>query len=90
MQAKITHDIHRIHVQKSPTTPGWTAEYFNNKTASDTPVTTRVEQEISNPWEKKAVSGIGSTNFSVVWTAYLKPTYSGKYTFMLTDGRKFV
>ena len=66
------------------TTPGWTAEYFNNKTASGTPVTTRVEQEISNPWEKQAVSGIGSTNFSVVWTAYLKPTYSGKYTFAFT------
>ena len=73
-----------FYTDEECTTPGWTAEYFNNKTASGTPATTRVEQEISNSWEKQPVSGIGSTNFSAVWTAYLKPAYSGKYTFAFT------
>lgn len=73
-----------FYTDEECTTPGWTAEYFNNKTATGTPVTTRVEQEISNSWEKSPVAGIGTTNFSAVWTAYLKPEYSGKYTFAFT------
>ncbi len=73
-----------FYTDEACTTPGWTAEYYNNKTTSGTPVTTRVEQEISNPWAMKEVNGIGSTNFSAVWTTYLKTTYTGKYTFAFT------
>lgn len=88
-----------FYADQNLTTPGWAAEYYNNKQASGTPVATRTEQLISNPWETESVSGIGSTNFSAVWTAYFKCDVGGKYTFSFTaddgmdlslDGRKII
>lgn len=88
-----------FYTDQTLSTPGWAAEYYNNKQASGTPVATRADQIIDNPWEKESVSGIGSTNFSAVWTAYFKCDVSGKYTFSFTaddgmdlslDGKKII
>ena len=73
-----------FYTDESCTTPGWNADYYKNKTASGSVYASRVEQVIENPWEAKAVSGLGDTNFSAVWTAYLKCEYTGKYTFAYT------
>ena len=88
-----------FYTDQDCTIPGWTAEYYKNRQASGTALTTRTEQLIDNPWEKQAVSGLGSTDFSAVWTAYFKCDYSGKYTFSYTaddgmdlsiDGKKII
>ncbi|MBO4487854.1 MAG: glycoside hydrolase family 3 C-terminal domain-containing protein [Bacteroidaceae bacterium] len=66
------------------TTPGWSADYYKNKSASGTVHASRVDQLIDNPWEAEPVSGLGDSNFSAVWTAYFKCQYTGKYTFAYT------
>lgn len=73
-----------FYTDKDCTTPGWTAEYYKNRQASGTALATRTEQIIDNPWETQTVNGLGSTDFSVVWTAYFKCDYTGRYTFSFT------
>ena len=43
-----------------------------------------MEQEINNSWETKKVTNLGSTDFSVTWTGYLKCDMTAKYTFAFT------
>ena len=73
-----------FYTDENCTTPGWSADYYKNKTASGTIYASRVDQVIENPWESKPVSGLGDSNFSAVWTAYFKCSYTGKYTFAYT------
>lgn len=88
-----------FYTDQECTIPGWKAEYYNNRQASGTILATRTEQLIDNPWEKQAVSGLGNSDFSVIWTAYLKCDYTGEYTFAYTaddgmdlslDGKKII
>ena len=73
-----------FYTDEACTTPGWSADYYKNKTASGTVYASRVDQVIENPWESKPVSGLGDSNFSAVWTAYFKCNYTGTYTFAYT------
>lgn len=73
-----------FYTNENCTTPGFTAEYYNNRHLQGTPVLTRTEQVINNNWEKEPVSGIGSSDYSVMWTAYLKGDSLSKIKFSFT------
>ena len=73
-----------FYTDEACTTPGFTAKYYKNRNATGTAITTRVEQEINNSWETKKVTNLGSTDFSVTWTGYLKCDMTAKYTFAFT------
>lgn len=73
-----------FYTDSAQTKPGFTAEYFNNTTTTGEPILTRIEQEINNPWNKKAITGLGTTNFSARFKTYIKCKSLSKCTFTLT------
>jgi hypothetical protein len=78
----------------SPVTSGaFSAQYFNNKTLSGTPVLTRTETNINYDWQLSSpASGVTSDNFSVRWTS--NQSFNGgiyRFTVRADDGiRVFV
>lgn len=63
-------------------TVGLQAEYFDNKTLSGAPKSTRIEKNVDNEWvQTPSVPGIGQDNFSVRWTGVIRPSKSAKYKF---------
>jgi len=73
-------------------------KYYNNTNFSGKPVVIKKENCLNFNWGKKApAKGVNSDNFSVRWTAFIKPTKSGFYKIGLSsddravvylDGRK--
>ena len=66
-------------------TPGFMAEYFNNADLSGSPVDTRIETKINYNWSGMApeVEGLGTSNFSARWTAYMCSPTTTSYNFQL-------
>ncbi|NNG34525.1 glycoside hydrolase family 3 C-terminal domain-containing protein [Nakamurella aerolata] len=75
---------------KSGTGNGLTAQYYNNKTLSGTPVVTRNEPKIDNTWNSSPAPGVPATNFSVRWSGTLTAPTTGEYIMALTidDGAR--
>ena len=87
-----THTVSGWYVQDSQTISGWLhdptcamnqyyAEYYNNRTLSDSPVVTRCEDlPIAYDWGYGGPGdGVGNDNFSVRWTgwfSYTEDTYN--------------
>jgi beta-glucosidase len=62
--------------------PGLQADYFANKTLSDTPLLRRVDAGIAFDWGSGSPGdGIPSDGFSVRWTGRLRTTQDGVYLF---------
>lgn len=74
----------------SGTGNGLTAQYYNNKTLSGTPVVTRDEPKIDNTWNSSPAPGVPATNFSVRWSGTLTAPKTGDYVMALTidDGAR--
>jgi len=79
-------------VQAMPPTNGYlpscTGEYFNNTTATGTPVMVRTDAAINFNWLEGTSPGPGVNveNYSVRWTCSVNVTTTGTYTFnLLTD-----
>lgn len=63
---------------------GLLAEYFNNKTLSDSPVLVRTDAAINFNWRQGSPdAALGADNFSVRWTGTIKPKYSETYKFYM-------
>jgi uncharacterized protein YjdB len=71
-----------ITVSSTTTGDGLKGEYFNNITLTAPVTVTRTEATVNFNWGTGSpASGIGSDNFSVRWTGFVKPQYNGTYTF---------
>ncbi len=61
---------------------GLSAEYFNNRTLSGTPVLSRIDETVDFDWDNGGPgSPVGNNNFSVRWAGKILPLYSEQYTF---------
>ncbi len=61
---------------------GLSAEYFNNRTLSGTPVLFRIDETVDFDWDNGGPgSPVGNNNFSVRWAGKILPLYSEQYTF---------
>jgi beta-glucosidase len=70
----------------SGTGHGLNGDYYANTTLTGTPVTSRVDPQVSFNWSGTApATGVPSTNFSTKWTGTLTPPTTGTYTFGLTS-----
>ena len=64
-------------------TQGLNGEYFKNKTLTGTPDFTRIDPTIDFHWTGVPnVAGFPATNYSIRWTGVIRPTETGKYTFL--------
>lgn len=69
---------------------GLMGSYYTG-TSFGTLKTTRVDPQVYFNWgESIPITGLSSDNFSVRWTGYIEPRYTGTYTFYITsdNGRK--
>jgi len=62
---------------------GALGNYFNNSNLSGAPAASRLDQRIDFDWGtgNPGVGGLGNDNFSARWTASVKVTTSGSYSF---------
>ena len=70
---------------------GLTAKYYANRWFTGTPAITKIESQVNVNWESgEIIPNVASDYVSVVWSGYLKPTYSEAYTFTIrsNDGVK--
>jgi hypothetical protein len=70
---------------------GLRGDYFNNKTLTAPVVLSRIDPVVNFNWGSNSPgSGISNDNFSVRWTGFVKPQYSGTYTFYVNsnDGNR--
>ncbi|TRX60062.1 hypothetical protein FNH22_08410 [Fulvivirga sp. M361] len=63
---------------------GIDVEYFNNADLSGNPALTRVEYDLENDWHNNTpAAGISSDNFSIRYSGYIVPEFTGIYAFDL-------
>ena len=62
---------------------GLKAEYFNTSDLSGSPVLTQTETKVNYIWSAKGpdVEGLGTKNYSVRWSGYIKVPATASYTF---------
>ena len=65
---------------------GLTGNYYTNMNLSGTPFFTRVDQTINFNWPtgNTSIYDFPSTQFSIQWNGYIKPTQTGNYIFSVT------
>lgn len=82
------------YVQPDGKTPGLKAEYFNNSTLSGSPVFSGTDSTINFSWNDQAPApGMARKCYSVRWTGYVIPQYSGWYILQFqtnNDGMAYV
>jgi len=79
-QAENPADLSRYFLHSGSDSTGLKADYFNNKTLSGTPVSSRIEQQILNQWRKSpGIAGLRTDNFSIRWTGVIRPGADGEY-----------
>ena len=60
---------------------GWKGEYFRLRSFFD-PLVTRIDATINFDWGRdEPVPGLGVDNFAVRWSGFVRPPFSGNYTF---------
>lgn len=62
---------------------GLLGTYYNGKNF-ETQILTRVDAMIDWSWGAAPAAGVNEDSFSVRWTGFVKPRYSGNYTFTTT------
>ncbi|WP_455584188.1 glycoside hydrolase family 3 C-terminal domain-containing protein [Bacteroides sp.] len=73
-----------VYVASGSDEHGFKGEYFNNTDLNGTPATTRTDANINFNFQNgTGVDGIGTSNYSIRWTAELRPTEDGTYIFHL-------
>ena len=78
------HLDNNVYVASGSDEHGFKGEYFNNTNLSGTPVGTKVDANINFNFQNgTGVEGTGTSNYSVRWTAELRPTEDGQYIFHL-------
>ena len=79
-----------VNTPGGQTGTGLTAQYFNNKTLTGSPVVNGIDPTIDFMWPAAPASGVSSDNFSVRWAGKLQPDYSQVYTFYVKadDGER--
>ena len=61
---------------------GLSARFFNNTNLTGTPVLARVDPAVNFVWSGTSPgTGVNTTNFSTIWSAWIQPQYSETYTF---------
>ena len=61
---------------------GLAARFYNNTTLTGTPALSREDPAINFVWTGSSPgAGVNTTNFSAVWSGWLRPKYSETYTF---------
>jgi len=64
----------------------WKAEYFNGRDLRGAPVVVRYDKDVDFKWGEQAPSpGMPIDNFSVRWTADIRPAISGAHRIALTS-----
>jgi beta-glucosidase len=72
--------------------PGFTGEFFNNRTLEDSPVGTRNDQAVSFFWfDETPMPALSRENYSIRWKGNFTAPESGKFEFRLIgdDGYRF-
>ncbi len=70
----------RYFLHSGTDSTGLKADYFNNKTLSGSPVSSRIEQQVLNQWRKSpGIPGLRTDNFSIRWTGVIRPEADGDY-----------
>ncbi len=73
-----------VYVASGSDEHGFNGEYFNNTDLSGAPIATKVDANINFNFQNgTGVEGIGTSNYSVRWTAELRPMEDGEYVFHL-------
>ena len=73
-----------VYVASGSDEHGFKGEYFNNTNLTGTPAATKTDANINFNFQNGAgVGGIGTSNYSIRWTAELRPTEDGNYIFHL-------
>ena len=87
---KFDHFQDVIFVAPDSEVKGFSAEYFNNKDLSGTPVARRIDTRIGFEWSSgTGISGVNRDNFSVRWTGELRPLVSGNCEFVVSGDDGF-
>ncbi len=74
-----------VHPAMGDSRDGLKGEYFNNADLSGSPLSTRIDPQISFDWNSASpVSGLDAKAFSVRWTGVLALPAPGDYTFRFT------
>ncbi len=74
--------VGRVTDQTTGVDTGLEAQYFANSSLTGDPALTRLDATVNNSWGTGSpFPGIGPNGFSVRWTGYVQPQYSGTYTF---------
>ncbi len=81
-------------LQPDGKTPGLKAEYFNNATLSGKPVFSGIDTTINFTWQDQAPApGMARKCYSVRWTGFVIPEYSGWYILQFqtnNDGMAYI
>lgn len=73
-----------VYVAPGSTEHGFKGEYFNNANLQGSPVATKTDANINFNFQNGAgVEGVGTSNYSIRWTAELRPSQDGEYIFHL-------
>jgi beta-glucosidase len=59
--------------------PGLTAEYFDNVDFKGEPVVKRTDSKVDFKWDGSPAPGVKGEYFSVRWTGFLVPAFTGEY-----------
>ncbi|MDE7397150.1 MAG: glycoside hydrolase family 3 C-terminal domain-containing protein, partial [Muribaculum sp.] len=71
-----------MFTDETKSTPGLTAQFFDNENLEGTPVATRIDKKILYLWlDGPGVKGIGKEHYSVRWSGKLIPDESCEYEF---------
>jgi beta-glucosidase len=73
-----------VYVSSGSDDHGFKGEYFNNNNLTGTPVATKTDANINFNFQNgTGVEGVGTSNYSIRWTAELRPAEDGEYIFHL-------
>jgi hypothetical protein len=77
---------------QAPTTHGLTGNYYNNQFWTAPAAITRVDSTVNFDWGSSSPgTGVGSDQFTVIWTGYVQAAYTETYTFQTsTDDGVFL
>jgi beta-glucosidase len=87
---KFDHFDNVIFTESGSNANGFKAEYFNNKDLNGTPAAQKTDERIAFDWTAgTGVAGVNKNDFSVRWTAELRPETSSSYEFIVSGDDGF-